>query len=125
MNKYETTFLMKNHLTKEQKNKIINTIKNYLNENGKVTDAEECGEKISAYRMNEHKMAYFYFIEFNAKPEVVKELERIYRSNDNIIKLSLDDDFLKTKEDKYDEFSSKKEENNNFLRYDDNEEDED
>ena len=45
--------------------------------------------------------------------------------NDNIIKLSLDDDFLKTKEDKYDEFSSKKEENNNFLRYDDNEEDED
>ena len=26
MNKYETTFLMKNHLTKEQKNKIINTI---------------------------------------------------------------------------------------------------
>ena len=86
MNKYETTFLMKNHLTKEQKNKIINTIKNYLNENGKVTDAEECGEKISAYRMNEHKMAYFYFIEFIAKPEVVKELERIYRSNDNIIK---------------------------------------
>ena len=45
--------------------------------------------------------------------------------NDNIIKLSLDDDFLKTKEDKYDEFSSKKEESNNFLRYDDNEEDED
>ena len=45
--------------------------------------------------------------------------------NDNIIKLSLDDDFLKTKEDKYDEFSSKKEESNNFLRYDDNEEDKD
>ena len=45
--------------------------------------------------------------------------------NDNIIKLSLDDDFLKTKEDKYDEFSSKKEENNNFLRYDDNEDNKD
>jgi len=40
--------------------------------------------------------------------------------NDNVIKLSLDDDFLKTKEDKYDEFSSKKEDNDNFLRYDDN-----
>jgi len=39
--------------------------------------------------------------------------------NDNIIKLSLDDNFLKTKEDKYDEFTSKKEENDNFLRYDD------
>ncbi len=40
--------------------------------------------------------------------------------NDNIIKLSLDDEFLKTKEDKYDEFSSKKE-NDSFLRYEENE----
>lgn len=45
--------------------------------------------------------------------------------NDNVIKLSLDEDFLKTKEDKYDEFSSKKEENDNFLRYDDNEDNKD
>ena len=36
--------------------------------------------------------------------------------NHNIIKLSLGDDFLKTKEEKYDEFSSKQE-TDNFLRY--------
>ncbi len=45
--------------------------------------------------------------------------------NDNIIKLSLDEDFLKTKEDKYDEFSSKKEESDSFLRYEDNEDNQD
>ncbi len=44
--------------------------------------------------------------------------------NNNIIKLSLDDEFLKTKEDKYDEFSSKKE-NDSFLRYEEDEENED
>lgn len=45
--------------------------------------------------------------------------------NDNIIKLSLEDDFLKTKEDKYDEFTSKKENNDSFLSYDDDKENED
>lgn len=40
--------------------------------------------------------------------------------NNNIIKLSLDEDFLKTKEEKYDEFTSKKE-TDSFLRYEEKE----
>lgn len=32
MNKYETIFIMKNDIAEEQKNSIISTIKNYLNE---------------------------------------------------------------------------------------------
>ena len=40
--------------------------------------------------------------------------------NNNIIKLSLDEDFLKTKEEKYDEFASKKE-TDSFLRYEEKE----
>ena len=35
----------------------------------------------------------------------------------NIIKLSLEDDFLKNKEEEYDVFSSKENNENNFLRY--------
>lgn len=38
--------------------------------------------------------------------------------NNNIVKLSLEDDFLKQKEDKYEEFTSKKE-TNSFLKYED------
>lgn len=39
--------------------------------------------------------------------------------NHDVIKLSLDDNFLKNKEDKYEEFTTKKEKNNdNFLSYD-------
>lgn len=37
--------------------------------------------------------------------------------NNNIVKLSLDDNFLKNKEEKYNVFSSKKETENSFLRY--------
>lgn len=41
--------------------------------------------------------------------------------NKDIVKLSLGDDFLKTKEDKYEEFTSKGN-SDNFLRYDETEE---
>ncbi len=41
--------------------------------------------------------------------------------NKNIIKLALEDDFLKRKEEKYEEFTSKKE-TNNFLRYEEKKE---
>ncbi len=40
--------------------------------------------------------------------------------NDNVVKLSLSENFLKNKEETYDEFSSKKQDNNNsFLKYGD------
>lgn len=37
MNQYETIFLMKDDITEEQRNEIINKIVNYLNTNGKIT----------------------------------------------------------------------------------------
>lgn len=86
MNKYETIFLMKNDLTKEQRNKIIDTIKNYINENGKINNTEDLGEKTLAYEIKEYKKAYYYLIEFDSKSEQITELQRIYRINDNILK---------------------------------------
>lgn len=86
MNKYETIFLMKNTLTEEQKNKTIDTIKNYLNENGKINNTDDLGEKTLAYEIKKHKKAYYYLIEFEAEIEVITKLERIYRINDDILK---------------------------------------
>ena len=86
MNKYETIFLMKNTLTEEQRNRIIDTIKNYINENGKINYTEDLGEKTLAYEIKEYKKAYYYLIEFDAEVEAITKLERIYRINDDILK---------------------------------------
>ncbi len=86
MNKYETIFLMKNTLTEEQRNKTIDTIKNYINENGKINNTEDLGKKTLAYEIKEHKQAYYYLIEFDATVEAITELERMYRINDDILK---------------------------------------
>lgn len=86
MNKYETIFLMKNDLTEEQKNKIVDTIKNYLNENGKIINTEDLGQKKLAYEIKTYKEANYYLIEFDSKPEAIGELNRMYRINDDILK---------------------------------------
>lgn len=77
---------MKNDLTEEQRNKVIDAIKNYLNENGKITNTEDLGQKKLAYEIRKYNEAYYYIIEFDAKPEKIMELERMYRINDNILK---------------------------------------
>lgn len=86
MNKYETILIMKENITEELKNEIINKIIDYLNTNGKVTKNEDLGLKTLAYEIRKNKRGYYYLIEFDSKPDAVVELQRMYRINDDILK---------------------------------------
>ncbi len=86
MNNYETIFLMKDDITEEQRNAVVDTIKQYLNKNAKISDEENLGKKKLAYEIRKYEYAYFYIIYFNGKASVVPELERNYRINENILK---------------------------------------
>ncbi len=86
MNRYETIFIMKNDITEEQKNNIISTIKNHLNEKGKIIKEKDLGQKKLAYECRTYKEGRYYSIEFDAKTEAITELERMYRINDDILK---------------------------------------
>ncbi len=86
MNKYETVLIMKENITEEIKNKVINKITDYLNTKGEVTKIEDIGLRKLAYEIKKNKKGYYYVIEFDAKPESIIELERMYRINDEIIK---------------------------------------
>ncbi len=86
MNKYETIFLMKDDIAEEERNNVIDTIKNYLEENGKITKIEDLGIKKLAYEVRKYKEAYYYLIEFESTSEIIPELERKYRITDEIIK---------------------------------------
>lgn len=86
MNKYETVILLKNDITEEKRNNVIDCIKNYLNKNGRITKIDELGIRKLAYEVKKYKEAYYYVIEFNCKSESIAELERIYRITDEILK---------------------------------------
>ena len=86
MNKYETFFLIKDDTMEEQRNKIIDTIKDYIITNGKITKIDSLGVKKLAYEVRGYKQAYYYIIEFDNESKNVSELERIYRITDEILK---------------------------------------
>lgn len=86
MNNYETIFLMKDDITEEQRNTVIEEIRDYLTKNGKISEEENLGKKKLAYKVREYEYAYYYLIQFVGKADIISELERKYRINENILK---------------------------------------
>ena len=86
MNKYETIFLIKDDITEEQRNEVVSEIRKYLEKNGKVSEEENLGKKKLAYEVKKQKEGYYQVFNFEANPELIKELERNYRITDEIIK---------------------------------------
>ena len=86
MNNYETIFLMKDDITEEQRNTVIEEIRDYLTKNGKISVEENLGKKKLAYKVREYEYAYYYLIQFVGKADIKSELERKYRINENILK---------------------------------------
>ena len=81
MNNYETIFLMKDDITEEQRNTVIEKIREYLTKNGKISVEENLGKKKLAYKVREYEYAYYYLIQFVGKADIISELERKYRIN--------------------------------------------
>ena len=86
MNNYETIFLMKDDITEEQRNTVIEKIREYLTKNGKISVEENLGKKKLAYKVREYEYAYYYLIQFVGKADIISELERKYRINETILK---------------------------------------
>lgn len=86
MNKYETVILINDTLTEEQRKSVISKIENFIQKNGKIIKRDDIGSRKIAYEIKKQNTAYYYVIEFNAKPETIYELERIYRITDEILK---------------------------------------
>lgn len=86
MNKYETVFLVKNNISEEKRTEIVDKIKTFIKDNGKVTKVEFIGKRKLAYEIQKQKEAYYYIIYFETEPSNILELERIYRITDEILK---------------------------------------
>ena len=77
---------MKDDITEEQRNTVIEKIREYLTKNGKISVEENLGKKKLAYKVREYEYAYYYLIQFVGKADIISELERKYRINENILK---------------------------------------
>ena len=86
MNKYESVIIINPNLEAEAIKGLIEKISNLINNNGTVSSVEELGKKKLAYEIKKNKEGYYIIIKFEAKPELITELERVYRIADEVIK---------------------------------------
>ena len=86
MNKYESIIIVNPNVDEEVLKALEEKFTGLINENGKVESVENMGKKKLAYEIKKFTEATYKLFNFEAKPESIAELERVYRITDTIIK---------------------------------------
>ncbi|MDF2672621.1 MAG: ribosomal protein [Clostridiales bacterium] len=87
MNRYESLFVVKPTLTEEQLKAMVDKVKGVI-EGGKgvVDNVDEWGKRRLAYEINHINEGYYFLVNFTSSPELPKELDRILRISDDVIR---------------------------------------
>jgi small subunit ribosomal protein S6 len=86
MKKYETLFVLNPSLDEEAIKANIEKFKGIIEQDGTVTNVDEWGKRRLAYEINDLTEGYYVLINFEANPELPKELDRIFRISDTILR---------------------------------------
>ena len=86
MNKYETVFIINPSVEDSGVKELIEKFSKLINNDGKVESVEELGKKKLAYEIQKNSEGIYVLINFEAEPSLIKELERVYRITDDVIK---------------------------------------
>lgn len=84
---YETMFILKPTLTEEETVAQIDSIKAIIEKNGgEIVATDDMGTRQLAYEIEKHKRGYYFVAYFKGEPSGIKEIERNYRINENLIR---------------------------------------
>ena len=86
MNKYESVIIINPSVDEEGIKAIENKYTDIINSDGKVESVDNIGKKRLAYEIMKNKEGIYTVFNFEAKPELIAELERNYRIDDSIMK---------------------------------------
>ena len=86
MSKYESVIIINPSVDEEGIKAIENKYTDIINNDGKVESVNDMGKKRLAYEIMKNKEGFYKVFNFEAKPELIAELERNYRIDDNIMK---------------------------------------
>ena len=94
MQLYETIYIVKPDLDSKSLKGLEEKLENLLKLNKAIIEYKEnWGLRNLAYKIQNYKKGYYYMIVFNGEKEAVRELERYFRIDENIIR------FLTSKSD--------------------------
>ena len=86
MNKYESVIIINPSVDEQGIKSLIAKFTDLINSNGKLEKVEELGKKKLAYEIKKNSEGYYIVFNFEANPDLIAELERVYRITDEVIK---------------------------------------
>ena len=90
MRKYETMFILSTELSKEQIAETVEKFTNLITNNGgQVDKVAEWGKRRLAYEINKVREGYYVLVNFTAEPAVSKELERIFKISEDVLRYNV------------------------------------
>lgn len=87
MRKYETIFILRPSLDEEAVKANVEKIKGVIEDGGGIVENVDLwGKRKLAYEIEKVNEGYYTLINFSAEPELPKELDRIFRITDTVIR---------------------------------------
>ena len=87
LNKYESIYIINPNVEADGVKGLVEKFNALIeSEGGKVTETNEWGMKKLAYPIKKLTQGYYVLVNFEAKPEFIDELERVYKITDSVIK---------------------------------------
>ena len=86
MVKYESIIIVNPNVDEAGLKALEEKFTGLINENGKVESVENMGKKRLAYSINKMTEGTYILFNFEAEPDSIQELERVYRITDDIMK---------------------------------------
>lgn len=86
LKKYENIIIISGSYTQKNYTKVLDIVKDYIKDLAEIEKIEELGLKRLAYEVQKQKNGYYVIFEIKATLENIKNLERFYRINDDVLK---------------------------------------
>ena len=87
MRHYEFLFILKPTLNEEElKNRVASVNETITKNGGEIAKCDEIGIKTLAYEIQKNARGYYVVVYFKAPPSAIKEIERVARINEDLIK---------------------------------------
>lgn len=86
MRKYEAIFIFLPNVEEEKRNQLLERFKGIIETDGSISNVDEWGIRKLAYLIDDIAEGYYVLMNFETTPEVVKELDRIAKISDSIMR---------------------------------------
>jgi small subunit ribosomal protein S6 len=86
MRKYEVMFILRSDLEQEAIDAVLERVEDIIQNGGEIVKKDILGKRRLAYEIQKQREGIYVVYQFTAPPAVVKELDRVLRITDEVIR---------------------------------------